>query len=336
MTRRYSATAQPTTLTAGITDSATVIPVAATTGFPAVDFVLALDFEGVAQELVLCTGVAGLNLTVTRGYNGTAAVAHTLGAAVVHVHAAIDFTDSRTHEAATSGVHGVAGSLVGTTAAQALTNKDLSSGTNTFPASLATDTEVTAAVAAHAADTSSHGITSAIVGTDEVQTLTNKTLTSPAINSPAIASPAFTGDYVGSRVLVYKTSTEAVTNSSAYQDDDTFIFPVVANAKYVVEQALLWQPTGTAPSNGGFKSQITLPAGATARKIGTTLPTASPVALENFSANSSISVQDNTESFIVKTAGTAGSVTLQWAQNTANASPTNLLQDSFWIVRRVA
>lgn len=176
MTRHYSANAAATTLAAGCTDVATTISVTATTGFPAVDFILALDYGTAQQELVLVTAVSGTNLTVTRGYDSTAAQAHTLGAAVRHVHSAIDFRDSRTHEAASTGVHGVTGAVVGTTDAQVVTNKDLSSGTNTFPASLATDTEVSTAVSNHAALTATHGVAGALVGTSDAQTLTNKTV----------------------------------------------------------------------------------------------------------------------------------------------------------------
>lgn len=141
--RKYSATATTTTLASSATASATVITVSATTGFPAVPFILVLDAETASQEVVLVTGAAGTNLTVERGYDGTAAVAHSVGAVVEHSHSAIDFRDSRTHENATAGIHGVTGSLVGTSDAQSLTNKDLSSGTNTFPATLATDAELT-------------------------------------------------------------------------------------------------------------------------------------------------------------------------------------------------
>lgn len=45
------------------------------------------------------------------------------------------------------------------------------------------------ALTTHEADTSTHGTTTAIVGKDDVQTLTNKTLTSPTINSPTITAP---------------------------------------------------------------------------------------------------------------------------------------------------
>lgn len=124
MARNYSNVAVSTTLVGGVSSSGTTIAVAATTGFPAVDFILALDADTANQELVLVTNVAGTTLTVTRGYDGTTGVAHNSGVVVRHSHAAKDFKDSRDHEAATAA-HGATGAVVGTTSAQSLTNKTL-------------------------------------------------------------------------------------------------------------------------------------------------------------------------------------------------------------------
>jgi hypothetical protein len=125
----YSNNAVSTTLTGSISSGATSVSVGATTGFPGTPFVLALDYGAATEELVVVTGVAGLNLTVTRGFGGTSAQSHSLGAVVRHTYNAIDATDFRTHEAATSGVHGVTGALVGATMAQTLTNKTLTTPT---------------------------------------------------------------------------------------------------------------------------------------------------------------------------------------------------------------
>lgn len=125
MSRNYSATAADTTLSSGVTSSATTIAVSSATGFPAPPYLLVLDPGQATQEVVEVTAAASLNLTVTRGFDSTPAVAHDAGATVRHSHSAIDFRESRAHEGDTTGVHGVTGSVVGTAGAQTLTNKTL-------------------------------------------------------------------------------------------------------------------------------------------------------------------------------------------------------------------
>lgn len=126
----FSNTAQQTTLSGSVSAGATTITVGATTGFPpSTPYVLALDYGAATEELVSVTGVAGTNLTVTRGYGGTSAQSHSLGAVVRHVYDATEATAFRTHEAATAAVHGVTGTLVGTSDTQTLANKTLTSPT---------------------------------------------------------------------------------------------------------------------------------------------------------------------------------------------------------------
>lgn len=172
--RYYSSNAVSTALTAAVTNSATSMNVGSVTGFPVqYPYTLSIDADNANKELVEVTAAVGTTLTVVRGRDGTAGVSHTLGAKVSHDHSARDFRESREHEAAASGVHGVAGNVVGTTDTQTLTNKDLSTG-NTFPGSLATDAELSAAVAplattaaltAHTSNTSNpHSVTKAQVG----------------------------------------------------------------------------------------------------------------------------------------------------------------------------
>ena len=131
----YSNTAIQTTLSGSVSSGATSIGVAATTGFPgSFPYVLALDYGAATEELVVVTAAGGTTLTVTRGHSGTSAQSHSLGAVVRHVWHAGDATDFRTHEAATSSVHGVTGALVGATMVQTLTNKTLTSPTVNSPA----------------------------------------------------------------------------------------------------------------------------------------------------------------------------------------------------------
>ena len=128
--RFYSATAQPTVLTASITPATTVISVQQTVGFPSnTPYILALDYNSSSEEVVLVTAQAGTSLTVTRGYDGTSAASHNAGAAVRHTWTAKDGNDSRIHEGNTNSVHGVTGNVVGTTDTQTLTNKTLTNPT---------------------------------------------------------------------------------------------------------------------------------------------------------------------------------------------------------------
>ena len=134
--RFYSSIAQQTTLTGSITGSSTTITVAATAGFPgSTPFTIALDYGQSNEELVDVTSVAGFSFTVTRAVDGTSATSHNAGAFVRHVSSGRDFSDSRSHEAATAAVHGVTGvgnDLVGTLSTQTLSNKTLNRATGTL------------------------------------------------------------------------------------------------------------------------------------------------------------------------------------------------------------
>jgi hypothetical protein len=126
MTRRhYTNTATEATLTAGIGVSDTTFGLTSFAGFPAPPFAATLDRGQASEEVVLVTGIGGGTATVTRGFDGTTAKTHSAGAAFLHTAIAKDFDEANAHHEATSGVHGVAGTLVGTSDAQVLTNKTL-------------------------------------------------------------------------------------------------------------------------------------------------------------------------------------------------------------------
>lgn len=131
--RFYSSTAAETILSGTINNVATTINVADVTGFPvSYPYTLALDYESASEELVDVTAAAGTSLTITRAVDGTSATGHSAGARVRHVSSGRDHRDSRNHENAEAGVHGVTGDVVGTTDTQTLTNKTLVNATGTL------------------------------------------------------------------------------------------------------------------------------------------------------------------------------------------------------------
>lgn len=133
--RFYSSVAAETTLTNTITSGATSIMIGSAVGLPVLfPFTLALDYESASEELVEVTNLVGNTATVTRGIDGTSATGHNAGARVRHVASARDYADSRAHENADDGIHGLAPGeeLVGTQKVQTLSNKTLDMATGTL------------------------------------------------------------------------------------------------------------------------------------------------------------------------------------------------------------
>lgn len=169
--RYYSSIAVATTLSGSITSGATSLTVAATTGWPSsYPFTILIDEDTAYEELVTVTATSGGGtFTVTRGSDGTTAQAHSNGAAVRHAFSARDLDEPNAHIAASSAVHGLTGTVVGTTDTQTLTNKTISGASNTL------------------SSIDKASVTNTAVTLTDTQTLTNKTLTSPAISSPALS-----------------------------------------------------------------------------------------------------------------------------------------------------
>ena len=185
--RYYSSTAVETSLQSSIIAQAqgainASFIVASISGFPGdFPYTLIVDPDTSKEEVVTVTSGSSTTLTVTRGSDNTQGVAHSAGAVVRHGVSGRDFRESQTHIASRgydtdsalmalanqTHVHGLAtgeGVVVGTLKTQTLTNKDLSSATNTLPASIVTLTGA--------------------------QTLTDKTLTAPILTAPILGTPA--------------------------------------------------------------------------------------------------------------------------------------------------
>ena len=110
MTRRsFRGNTQPTTLAADVSPSATSLSVASATNFPdgtSGPFVLTLDLGQAGEEKVLVASRSGTTMSgLTRGFDGTTAVAHSTGAPVAHTLSAVDLDEANAHINSTGDVH---------------------------------------------------------------------------------------------------------------------------------------------------------------------------------------------------------------------------------------
>ena len=99
-------------------------------------FFVVVDRGLVSEEKILCVSRTGNTLTVFnsglvngRGADATTITSHAIGADIEHVFTATDADEANLHVNSASAVHGVSGSVVGTSDSQTLTNKTLSGAT---------------------------------------------------------------------------------------------------------------------------------------------------------------------------------------------------------------
>lgn len=244
MALRYYANAPATTLAASCTAVDTTITVTYAGGFPlSYPYILILDRGKSSEEVVLVTAAAGTVLTITRGYDTTTAFSHSLGAEVSHGISAIDPREANIHVNATSGVHGVSASLVGTTDTQTLTNKTLGSSNtlNGFTASKMAVTDGSGKLVAG----SSAIPAGAVIGDTDTQTLTNKTLGSTNTINGFTASRFMQSDATGKLAASAKT----LPSGAVVGDTDTQTLSNKTLSAPTINNPSISGPTST---NGTF------------------------------------------------------------------------------------
>lgn len=140
---------------------------------------------------------------------------------------------------------------------------------------------------------------------------------------------------------VVKTADQTVNNSATLANDDVLKFAVAASARYYVRAQLLVTSLGT---TSDLKVAWTMPSGASgshwaanatyvASGSSSTAVTAAGTAIAVGSANVTYPVELEAN-FVIST--TAGTVQMQWAQNTQTEEDTKVLAGSHLLVTRLA
>lgn len=141
MRRQYAGAAYASVLTVELAASAGALTITCDdlTNWPdgtVGPFYVVVDRGLATEEKILCVSRTSNILTVYnsggtngRGADGTSVQAHTVNAVIEHVFTATDADEANLHVNSSSGVHGITGSVVGTTDTQTLTNKTLNGAT---------------------------------------------------------------------------------------------------------------------------------------------------------------------------------------------------------------
>jgi len=221
-TRKYSSRSQQTTLASALTDSATSMVVVSGSALMASisptggeTFTVVIDPDTSLEEIVDVTQVNTNTLAITREIDGSAAQAHSAGAVVRHMIIGRDLRESNVHIEASSAVHGLTGTVVGTTDSQTLSGKTLTTpivNGATLTGTVTSTATITGGTVN--ATTLQQGGVQAVTTTGS-QTLTNKILTSPTITGTGAIAGTFTGNLTGNVTGNVSGSSGSTTGNAA-------------------------------------------------------------------------------------------------------------------------
>jgi len=251
MGRKYSSTAEETTLVSAINSSVGSLTVASASGYPtSYPFTIIVDSDTATEEVMEVTSAAGAVFTVTRGVDGTPSQGHAISATVRHGVSARDFQEPQDHMAASAAVHGLAAgvAVVGTTTSQTLTGKTISGASNTL--SNIPQSAVTSLVADLAAKANDAATTAALA------TKANDAATTASLaTKEATANKGTANGY-------------APLDASSQVPSANLAHPILSNATHSFTSTMDLDPTGATLVGLATAQAATLVVGATYAVVG--------------------------------------------------------------------
>lgn len=146
---------------------------------------------------------------------------------------------------------------------------------------------------------------------------------------------ALPGQILRAPTFVRKVSDESVINSTALQNDDVLVLPVLANWRYAFDAEIRYSTNSTA----NLKWSFSMPSGAGLVYSALYVPAGgSSLALTEF-INGGGAADDSATRIrmrgLLDMGSTSGNFQFTWAQNTANASNTLVQNFSYMRLDRV-
>lgn len=257
--RYYSSTAAKTTLANAISASSTSLQLAAAANLPTqYPYTLILEKDTANEEVIEITGLIGSSYTIgTRGVDGSGAKGHAIGAAVEHGVSARDFSESRAHEVATSGIHGITGDFVGTGAAQTIY------GTKTLSAA-----DITASADIKAGGFKVTGLASATLSTDAATLGQVNAIAGSAASAATSATSAATSatSAATSASIALSSAATAVTSAAQASTSAATATTQAANAVISASSAVV-SATSAATSSSSAATSATSAAASAASAL---------------------------------------------------------------------
>ena len=340
--RDFAGGAAETTLNGSITDTSTSISITASTGWPsgsAGKFYAVIDPGLSTEEKVLVTSRSGTTLsTVSRGQDGTTAVAHSSGATIRHCVSAVDFDEANYWVAELTGAATAAGDLVVADGANSLTKLTKGSASTVLQVSSGGTLQygtVTSAMIADGTIVNGDISSSAAIALSKLATMSTGYVLGNNSGSTATPSAIAISSIGDGYTTVTKASDESVSGSTTIQNDDELLFTASSGTPYVIEFAIVY----ASPAGGGTPD-ITIDIGedgtlrgvVTACYIGSA-DSSSSSALGSIQGGTPLTAGTATTKRIVTArgwhVGAGGTFRIRWAQYFSSGNATTVYAGSY-------